>query len=175
MIIHFRARATRDIDLTLRTLKALPSKSDTQQKALLTLLREESSTDLQDHFVFEILESTMDLDAAPYGGARFPVAARMDGRIFSRFHVDLAVGDFPMEPLEMIQGKDWLGFAGIVSKPFPAIPQEQQFAEKLHAYTRPRTRSNSRVRDLIDLVLLINSGRTSLKLTHPTNRSLWTF
>ena len=36
---------------------------------------------------------------------------------------------------------------------------EQQFAEKLHAYTLPRAGTvNSRVRDLVDMVLLIQSG-----------------
>jgi hypothetical protein len=39
------------------------------------------------------------------------------------------------------------------------IPREQQFAEKLHAYTLPRQGAvNSRVRDLVDMVLLIHSG-----------------
>jgi hypothetical protein len=39
------------------------------------------------------------------------------------------------------------------------IPREQQFAEKLHAYTLPRKGAvNSRVRDLVDMVLLIQSS-----------------
>jgi len=37
------------------------------------------------------------------------------------------------------------------------IAREQQFAEKVHAYTLPRARPNSRVRDLVDLLLLIRS------------------
>ena len=40
-----------------------------------------------------------------------------------------------MEPLEVIEGRDWLGFAGIASPSLYMIPREQQFAEKLHAYT----------------------------------------
>ena len=28
----------------------------------------------------------MDLDAAPYGGARYPVESRLDGRAFVKFH-----------------------------------------------------------------------------------------
>jgi NH3-dependent NAD+ synthetase len=37
-----------------------------------------------------------------------------------------------------------------------AISKEQQFAEKLHAYTLPRTdTTNSRVKDLVDMILLI--------------------
>ncbi len=38
------------------------------------------------------------------------------------------------------------------------IPREQQFAEKLHAYTLPRSTANSRVKDLVDLALLVEAG-----------------
>lgn len=38
------------------------------------------------------------------------------------------------------------------------IAREQQFAEKLHAYTLPRNSANSRVKDLVDMTLLIASG-----------------
>ena len=42
---------------------------------------------------------------------------------------------------------------------FPSISREEHFAQKLHAYTLPRTgRLNSRVKDLIDLVLLMEAG-----------------
>jgi len=34
----------------------------------------------------------LDLDGAPYGGARYPVEARMDARVFARFHLDVGVG-----------------------------------------------------------------------------------
>jgi hypothetical protein len=55
--------------------------------------------------------------------------------------------------------RDWLGFAGIVSPAVPMIQREQQFVEKLHAYTLPRTAApNSRVKDLVDMALLIQSG-----------------
>jgi len=64
-----------------------------------------------------------------------------------------------MEPLEIIEGRDWLGFAGIASPSLYMIPREQHFAEKLHAYTLPRPGAmNSRVRDLVDMVLLIQSA-----------------
>jgi hypothetical protein len=99
------------------------------------------------------------VDAAPYGGARFPVEARLDGRIFVGFHLDVGIGDAVMEPLEVIEGRDWLGFAGIASPSLYMIPREQQFAEKLHAYTLPRRgAANTRVRDLVDMVLLIQSA-----------------
>ena len=64
-----------------------------------------------------------------------------------------------MELLEVVEGRDWLGFAGIARPSLYMIPREQQFAEKLHAYTLPRKGAvNSRVRDLVDMVLLIRSA-----------------
>jgi hypothetical protein len=100
----------------------------------------------------------MDLTAAPYGGARFPVEARMDERIFARFHLDAGIGDLIMQPLETVACRDWLGFAGIDTPKVRMITREQQFAEKIHAYTLPRNSVNSRVKDLVDLALLIESG-----------------
>jgi hypothetical protein len=37
----------------------------------------------------------------------------------------------------------------------PALSVEQHWAEKFHAYTRPRETPNSRVRDLVDLALIL--------------------
>ena len=101
----------------------------------------------------------LDLDAAPYGGSRFP-GRRPHGRSrFISFHLDVSAGDVLREPFELLEGRDWLGFAGIAPSKVPAISREEQFAEKLHAYSLPREgRPNSRVKDLVDLLLLIESG-----------------
>jgi hypothetical protein len=82
----------------------------------------------------------------------------MDRRIFSRFHLDAAMGDILMDPLETRRCRDWLGFVGIEPNEVAMIPREQQAAEKVHAYTLPRLTPNSRVKDLLDLALLIGSG-----------------
>jgi hypothetical protein len=63
-----------------------------------------------------------------------------------------------MKPHETILCRDWLGFAGIETSQVRMIAREQQLAEKVHAYTLPRTNPNSRVKDLVDLALLIGSG-----------------
>jgi hypothetical protein len=47
--------------------------------------------------------------------------------------------------LESVKGEDWLGFAGIPAVVVPALSVEQHWAEKFHAYTRPRETPNSRV------------------------------
>jgi hypothetical protein len=154
------ARTTKDIDLTMRSaLNSGDKKDEKKNLAVLEKLQEAAGFTSDDFFVYTIGEPIADLDAAPYGGARFPVEARLDGRIFVGFHLDVGIGDAVMEPLEVIEGQDWLGFAGIASPSLYMIPREQQFAEKLHAYTLPRQgAANTRVRDLVDMVLLIQSG-----------------
>jgi hypothetical protein len=130
-------RTTKDIDLSWRGDVKAANKKDVAA-TLREKLQEVASADLNDHFAFLIGEPIRHLDAAPYGGGRFPVEARMAGRVFARFHIDVGVGDAVLDPLEDILARDWLGFAGIPPRTFPSIGREQQFAEKLHAYTLPR-------------------------------------
>jgi len=157
------ARATKDIDLALRyslgTEKDLPLKT-----VILEALAESAARDLGDFFSFNIGEAMLDLDAAPYGGARFPVEARLDGRTFVRFHLDVGAGDVVLAPFDTTQAHDWLAFAGIAGAEFPTISREQHFAEKLHSYTLPRETPNSRARDLIDMLLLISGKMDRAKV-----------
>lgn len=69
------------------------------------------------------------------------------------------VGDVVLQPLEATECRDWLGFAGIERPRVSMISREQQFAEKTHAYTLPRSSQNSWVKDRVDLALLIGDGR----------------
>lgn len=145
------ARSTKDLDLTVRSVQG----SAEDSIALRERLQLAASTELPDFFMFIVGEAMAELNQAPEGGARFPVDARLDGRTFAKFHVDLGVGDEVLEPLESVEGEDWLGFAGIPAVVVPALSVEQHWAEKFHAYTRPRETPNSRVRDLVDLVLIL--------------------
>jgi hypothetical protein len=122
------------------------------------MLQSAADVYLRDWFEFAVGRPIMDLTVAPYGGARFSVEARMDERIFARFHLDATIGDAVMQPPETVLCRDWLGFAGIDTPQVRMITREQQFAEKIHAYTLPRNSVNSRVKDLVDLSLLIGSG-----------------
>lgn len=149
------ARATKDIDMALREAAGQERASS---EALRALLEQAAAADLGDFFIFVVGPVMMDLDATPQGGARFPVEARMDNRTFVKFHIDVGAGDVLMTPLDATEGRDWLQFAGIPAPKFPTISREQHFAEKVHAYTLPRPSANSRVRDLVDMVLLIDSG-----------------
>lgn len=79
---------------------------------------------LADFFVFDAGEPSLELNQAPEGGLRFPVDARLDGRTFVKFHVDLGVGDEVLEPLDRIVGEDWLLILGAQKAPivFPGHP-----------------------------------------------------
>ena len=151
-----QARSTKDLDLTVRA-----SWAHSADRSLRERLQLAAAVQLPDFFTFIVGEAMAELNQAPQGGARFPVDARLDGRTFARFHVDLGVGDEVLEPLEEITGEDWLGFAGIPAVSVPALSVEQHWAEKFHAYTRPREATNSRVRDLVDLLLLIERHELS--------------
>jgi len=156
--LRFRtARATVDIDLTVQRV----APEATANQIVRDMLQEVANSSLGDWCEYTIGAPVLDLDAAPYGGARFPIEARMGGRIFARFHLDAGIGDAIIRPIEIIACRDWLSFAGITPAQVQTISREQQFAEKLHAYTLPRSSANSRVKDLVDLALLIGSGGLS--------------
>lgn len=149
-----RARTTRDIDLSVKTL------ADSLSERVLQVREElQAAADVEpgDYFLFQIGESSSELQGAPDGGARFPVHAILAGRTFAKFHLDVGFGDpAPSAPDDLV-GQDFLGFADIAPARAMAIAKSQHFAEKIHAYTRPWTdRPNTRVKDLVDLALFLS-------------------
>ena len=150
-----RARTTKDIDLSVTSAAG-------ELAARLAHIRDElqaaADNDMSDYFVFQIGSPSSELQGAPGGGARFPVNALLAGRSFGRFHIDVGFGDPAISAPEELIGQDFLAFAGVPPAKALAIPKAQQFAEKLHAYTLPwNDRPNTRVKDLVDLVLFITS------------------
>jgi hypothetical protein len=94
------ARSTVDIDLTVQRVAA--SVGGDQNRVVQEMLQRAADAPLGDWFEFVVGPPAMDLTAPPYGGARYPVEARMDDRIFARFHLDAGIGDVVMQPLETI-------------------------------------------------------------------------
>jgi predicted nucleotidyltransferase component of viral defense system len=158
------ARTTKDIDISFKgDLGGIwEGEKTSDPKALQDFLQNLATCDTKDFFEFDIGSTILNLENAPYGGYRFPIEARMAGRIFIKFEIDVAAGDVWIEPHEFVKSKDWFGFAGIKAPLIPVISQEQQFAEKVHAYTLPRKAPNSRVKDLVDLMLLIKNGTLNI-------------
>ncbi len=147
------ARTTKDIDFTMPYLR------DPSPEKIQAMIQEEAGRDLHDWFVFRVGSYQMELDQPVYGGWRFPVEARVDNREFSKFHLDVGVGDALVSSPEWQTGGEVLSFANILPARAALLPRDQQFAEKLHSLTFPRDkRAFSRVKDIVDLVLLIEHG-----------------
>ncbi len=146
------ARATKDIDLTC--LHRTGIDESLMETVIIREIRELVKLDLEDYFSFEVSESRMDLDNAPYGGARYSVSSFVDRRLFVRFQLDVGA-DVIADEIEQVNSSDWLEYCGIKTPRMRMISIEQQLAEKLHAYSLPREEKlNSRVKDLIDMLLL---------------------
>ena len=150
-----RARTTKDIDLSVKTIAAALSE---RLRQVREELQSAADHDHGDYFLFQIGEPSSELQGAPDGGARFPVNALLAGRSFAKFHLDVGFGDPVLSEPEELLGQDYLGFAGIPPARASVIPRSPQFAETVPAYTRPwEDRPNTRVKDLVDLVLFLTN------------------
>jgi hypothetical protein len=143
------ARTTRDIDLVLLG-------SDAQ---LLERLQAAGQLDLKDFMTFEIHPDKdspeITGDGVLYGGKRFRVECRLAGKIYgARFGLDVVLGGKMLGSPSSIATEPFLDFAGIPAPVVQVLPVETHLAEKLHAYTLPRSTENARVRDLPDMALL---------------------
>jgi hypothetical protein len=159
MDLRFRpqARTTKDVDLGVSLITQEAGVKLTA--ALRDRLQEAADHDLGDYLTFRIGEPKKELTNAPKGGARYPCEAVIVGKLYARFHIDVGCGDALVGEPDRLVGDDLLSFAGIGPAAVYAIPKPQQFAEKLHAFTFPWVgRLNTRTRDLVDLVLLIERG-----------------
>jgi hypothetical protein len=148
-----RARATKDVDLRVMG----------PPDNILDRLRAAASRDLGDFMVFAVRPDDrhpdIQNDAMRYDGLRFRAECRVAGKDYGRpFGVDVAFGDPMFGEPSLIVADDVLGFAGVAPPTLRVYPVETHVAEKLHAYTIPRTRPNSRVKDLPDLGLIATAG-----------------
>ncbi len=144
-----RARTTKDVDLRIG------GSSDD----ILARLQTAGILDLGDFMQFEVAPDpdTPEIvgDGVQYDGYRFRAECRLAGKIYgARFGVDIAFGGVLSGDVEEITTDVLLGFAGIAPPRLRVVPIETHLAEKLHAYTMPRDRPNTRVKDLPDLALL---------------------
>ncbi len=168
-----RARTTKDVDLSVELLAGTISGDLREQ------LQAAASVDLGDYITYRIGEMRSELTRAPEGGGRFPCEAVLLGKSYARFHLDVGVGDPRFGEPERLHGDELLEFADLPRPVVLAIPKAQQFAEKVHAYTFPwQGRLNTRTKDLVDLVLIIERGspdagqiRRALELTFAARRT----
>lgn len=147
------ARTTKDIDISIPIMKN-PSSDSIHEKLRIT-----AEKDMNDWFEFIVGTVKQNLHQPNYGGWRYPIESRLAGRVFTKFHIDVVVGDAVVSIPEWKKGSELLSFAGIEPVEIALYPKSQHFAEKIHSFTFPQDkRKMSRVRDFVDLVLLIEIG-----------------
>lgn len=149
-----RARSTRDLDLAIRDAHGDGVAVRDLLIDCLSVAHEE------DGFVFRVGEpKTITLDEAGRPGWRFPVEARMAGRRFANVRLDVVARDDEVSKTQRVVLPGVLAFAGLERHDVEVVDPGQHLAEKVHAFTRTYgDRPNTRVRDLPDMVLLIDDG-----------------
>jgi hypothetical protein len=144
-----RARTTKDVDLRMLG----------SPDGFLAKLQQTARRDLGDFMTFEVGpdddQPEIQNDGMQYEGLRFRAECKLAGKLYGQpFGVDVTFGDPILGAPEVVVAEDVLAFAGIAPPMLQLYPIETHIAEKLHAYTMPRVRPNSRVKDLPDLALL---------------------
>lgn len=143
------ARTTKDVDLRITG----------SPEQVLAKLQEAARFNLNDFLTFEVGrdEEHPDIqnDGLQYEGFRFRAECKLAGRLYGQsFGVDTVFGEPLFGEPDTVTAEDVLSFAGIAPPTLRLYPIETHIAEKLHAYTMPRLRPNSRVKDLPDIALL---------------------
>ena len=135
-------RTTQDLDLALTQEGVDPMET----------LRRLAEHDAGDFFRFRVSARSEDRPQEP-SARRFTVEAHLGGRIFERFKLDVVLEPLAPESVETRELPTAIKFAGIQGTTVQGVRPSRHYADKLHAYTRPR-RHRSRVKDFIDLALL---------------------
>jgi predicted nucleotidyltransferase component of viral defense system len=144
-----RARTTKDIDLRL---VGSPDR-------VLDQLQAAGRMDLGDFMTFEVTPDAehpeITNEGMKYEGRRHRAEARIAGKLYGQpFGVDVAFADPLVGEPDIHVADDVLAFHSVPPPTLRLYPIETHLAEKLHAYTMPRSRPNTRVKDLPDLALL---------------------
>lgn len=149
------ARTTKDMDL---------GRQDDAETATADLMAA-AKLDLRDYFQYAI-EETDALARLEEGAAvRYRVRIELAGRVFEHVIVDVGFDTQVFYVAERVRGSGLLAFADLEPPMVPAIPLTYHVAEKVHAYTRhygSSGRTSTRVKDLIDLVLIAGERTSAL-------------
>jgi predicted nucleotidyltransferase component of viral defense system len=158
-----RARATKDIDLAAQV----------DLEEMIDSLKAAATVQLNDYFAMRLGERSKpvsDVDAY-----RFKVAVLYENRrMFEELTVDVGFANPSLGEPQQLIGPPLLEFAGIEPATVQAISVEQHLAEKIHAYTkRYGNRESTRVKDLVDMALLLDECRPSEQLLARTLRGVF--
>lgn len=145
-----RARLTKDIDLGLRD--EIRDAGDLRDRLIEAL----GSNVGSDGFTFAVASAErMATDGGGHVTWRAGVSADLAGSRFGAVKLDVSPRAHELEGTELVTLPNALAFAGLDTIQIEIVDAHRHAAEKLHAMTRDfGDRENSRVRDLVDLMLL---------------------
>lgn len=164
-----QARLTKDIDLGLRD-------GVNEQAELHERLVEALAADpFNDRFVLVAGPVT---ELSPDGGGhttwRSSVAAQLAGRPFGGVQIDVSPRAHELDLTDTVALPNSLAFADIEAPAVEIIDVNRHAAEKFHAMLRQfDDRENTRVRDLLDLVLLIENELLDQPSLTSAVRDVW--
>lgn len=164
-----RARLTKDIDLGLRQM--VDDEGELHERLVDAL----DADPYSDRFVFTVERPTRLMeDGAGSVTWRTAVDGRLAGRFFGRVKLDVSPRVHELDATDEVVLPNSLSFAGIEVPMIEIIDVNRHAAEKLHAMQRDfGDRENSRVRDLVDLVILHENGLLDPSRLSSAARRVW--
>jgi len=163
------ARLTKDLDLGLRA--DLVDVVDLEERLIGALSVELAG----DRFVLTV--SSVRRMAEDDGGRstwRAQVSATLAGTMFGGLQIDVSARADELDSTDLMTIPNSMEFAGIESPQVEVVDLQRHVAEKFHGMLKVfDDRINTRVRDLIDLVLLDERGLIHPALAAAAVRAVW--
>lgn len=163
------ARLTKDIDLGLRDI--VDDGTDLHELLVAAL----TADPFGDGFVItaEPVTQLME-DTAGHATWRSRLAASLGGRPFGRVQLDVSPRGHELADTDFVPLPNSLAFADVDTPVIEIIDVQRHAAEKLHALARDfGDRQNTRVRDLVDVVILVEHHLLDRQQLAVATQSVW--
>jgi hypothetical protein len=162
------ARLTKDLDLGLRDDEA---SAESLHERLINVLAIDSAGD---RFVFTVGAPMGMTEGAQRITWRARVEATLADTTFGVIQLDIAPRPYELTDTEQLEIPSLLDFAGVPASVVEVVEAHRHAAEKLHAMTRDfGERENSRLRDLVDLVLMLEHEMLTPALLAARTNDVW--
>ncbi|MEI2815751.1 MAG: nucleotidyl transferase AbiEii/AbiGii toxin family protein [Microthrixaceae bacterium] len=163
------ARLTKDLDLGLRDNEVT---AESLHERLIDVLALDPAGD---RFVFAVGVPERMTEGAQHVTWRARVEARLADKRFGSIQLDIAPRPYELTDTDHVELPSLLDFAGVPASVVEIIDIHRHAAEKLHAMTRDfGDRENSRLRDLVDLVLMVEHEMLTPALLAARTTDVWT-
>lgn len=164
-----RARLTKDVDLGLREVV------DDSQDLYERLVEALDADPLGDRFILTAPPlAPLSEDGGGFLTWRTTVEARLAGTVFGWIKLDISPRAHELEATDRMALPNSLAFAQVSAPDIEVVDVNRHAAEKLHAMQRDfGDRENSRVRDLVDVVILIEEDLIDRVRLSEAVRTVW--